>query len=84
MADRLQSAARTSGAFGSRVVEEKAMPFNSPPPPDPDNRPWLDVLHLRPTDPDHCYLSESRWHKRLEEVKSKQPDRPNPKSNGKD
>jgi hypothetical protein len=47
------------------------MPFDSPPPPDPDNRPWLDVLHLRPADPEHCYLSESRWHKRLNKAELK-------------
>ncbi len=37
------------------------MPFDSPPPPDPDNRPWIETLHLRPPHPDHCYMSESRW-----------------------
>jgi hypothetical protein len=64
-------------------VEEKPMPFDSPPPPDPDNRPWLDVLHLRPTGPDHCYLSESRWRKHLEEAESKRQARINPNDNGK-
>ncbi len=53
------------------------MAFDSPPPPDPDNRPWLDVLHLRTPNPDHCYLSESRWQKKsaAKNAKTKAPAR---------
>lgn len=45
------------------------MPFDSPPPPDPDNCPWIDVLHQRPPHPEHCYLSESRWRKNRDAAK---------------
>jgi hypothetical protein len=40
------------------------MPFASRPPPDPDARPWLDVLYARSPHPDRCYYSESRWCRR--------------------
>ena len=47
------------------------MADDSPPPPDPYNLPWMDVLHQRSPDPEHCYISESRWRKKTAAAKRK-------------
>jgi hypothetical protein len=57
------------GTRGLPTKEAQPMPFDSPAPPDPDNRPWLDVLHLRPANPDSCYHTESRWNRDREQRK---------------
>jgi hypothetical protein len=59
------------------------MPFDSPPPPDPYNRPWMDVLHLRAPDPEHCYFSESRWSKKRATAKRKNKRKQSPPDSNK-